>query len=733
VSWKNERTQTSPGREPLEGVVERVTFHSPESGFCVLQVKVRGQRDIVTVVGKTPLVQPGEYIQSSGRWTNHRDHGLQFQAEFLQTTPPNSLEGIEKYLGSGLIKGIGPHFAGKLVKAYGEDVFDVIEKTPDRLKELDGIGPKRVQRIVTGWDDQKVIREIMVFLQSHGVGTSRAVRIYKTYGADAIPLVCENPYRLARDIRGIGFRTADQIAEKLGVSRTSMMRARAGIAFTLMEAVSEGHCGLPEDDLLSLAEQLLEIPRETLADALSQELQDGTVIADTIEERRCVFLSYLWNAEGKIAERIKSLSAGNPSWPDIDTEKAIPWVEQKIGVTLADSQREAVRTAIKAKVTVITGGPGVGKTTLVDAILRILVAKGVQVALAAPTGRAAKRLSESTGMEAKTIHRQLEFDPQSGGFKRGLDNPLDCSLLVVDETSMVDVPLMASVIKALSDRTALILVGDIDQLPSVGPGQVLADIIASGAVAVARLTEIFRQAAESQIVMNAHRINEGQMPNLEVPKGDLPSEFYFVGSDDPEDARDKIVELVHHRIPRRFGFDPIQDIQVLCPMNRGSIGARSLTVELQTALNPDKGSPTVERFGYTYRPGDKVMQTDNDYDKEVFNGDIGYVDSIDPDAQELTIVFDGRPVLYDFGELDEVSLAYATSIHKSQGSEYPAVVIPVLTQHYPMLKRNLLYTGITRGKHLVVLVGQRKAIGIAVRGRQTRRRWSKLGEWLKDH
>jgi exodeoxyribonuclease V alpha subunit len=392
VSWKNERTQTSPGREPLEGVVERVTFHSPESGFCVLQVKVRGQRDIVTVVGKTPLVQPGEYIQSSGRWTNHRDHGLQFQAEFLKTAPPNSLEGIEKYLGSGLIKGIGPHFAGKLVKAYGEEVFDVIEKTPDRLKELDGIGPKRVQRIVTGWDDQKVIREIMVFLQSHGVGTSRAVRIYKTYGADAIPLVCENPYRLARDIRGIGFRTADQIAEKLGVSRTSMMRARAGIAFTLMEAVSEGHCGLPEDDLLSLAEQLLEIPRETLADALSQELQDGTVIADTIEERRCVFLSYLWNAEGKIAERIKSLSAGKPSWPDIDTEKAIPWVEQKIGVTLADSQREAVRTAIKAKVTVITGGPGVGKTTLVDAILRILVAKGVKVALAAPTGRAAKRL-----------------------------------------------------------------------------------------------------------------------------------------------------------------------------------------------------------------------------------------------------------------------------------------------------------------------------------------------------
>ncbi|MEE9122862.1 MAG: AAA family ATPase, partial [candidate division NC10 bacterium] len=521
-------------------------------------------------MGKTPLVQPGEYIQSGGRWTNHHDHGRQFQAELLKTASPNSLEGIEKYLGSGLIKGIGPHFARKLVKAYGEDVFDVIEKALNRLKELNGIGPKRVQRIVTGWYDQKAIQEITVFLQSHGVETSRAVRIYKTYGADAIPLVCENPYRLARDIRGIGFRTADQIAEKLGVSRTSMMRARAGIAFTLTEAVSEGHCGLPEDDLFPMAEELLKIPREILADALNQELQDGTVIADTIERRRYIFLAYLWNAEGKIADRIKSLSVGKPSWPDIDTEKAIPWVERKLGVTLADSQREAVRKAIKSKVTVITGGPGVGKTTLVNAILRILVTKGVKVALTAPTGRAAKRLSESTGMDAKTIHRQLEFDPQSGVFKRGLDYPLDCDLLVVDETSMVDVPLMASVTKALSDRTALMLVGDVDQLPSVGPGQVLADIIASDAVLVARLTEIFRQAAESQIVINAHLVNAGQMPNLEVPKGGVPSEFYFIESDDPEDARNKIVEVVRHRIPRRFGLDPIRDIQVLCPMNRGS-------------------------------------------------------------------------------------------------------------------------------------------------------------------
>ena len=719
----------SKDREPLSGLVERVTFHSADTGFCVLRVKVRGHRELVTVLGSAASIQPGEFIQASGRWDNHREHGMQFRTTFLKVMPPSSLDGIEKYLGSGMIKGIGPHFAKKLVKAFGEEVFDVIENAPKRLRTLDGIGPKRVERITAGWADQKAIREIMVFLQSHGVGTSRAVRIYKTYSADAIPLVSENPYRLARDIKGIGFLTADQIAEKLGIEKTAMIRARAGIAYTLTEAVSEGHCGLPVDDLMPRAEKLLEIPADILREALQQELLDDTVVADTISERRCIFLGHLWHAEKVVAERLHALAMGRSPWPDIDTGKAIPWVEQQLGVTLAQSQREAVKMAVSSKNMVITGGPGVGKTTLVNAILRILVVKGVSVALAAPTGRAAKRLSESTGMEAKTIHRLLEVDPRHGGFKRDLDNPLDCDLLVVDETSMVDVPLMAALMKALPNRAALIAVGDVDQLPSVGPGQVLADIIESGAVPVARLTEIFRQAAESQIVTNAHRVNSGAMPNLDVTRRDT-SDFYFVEAHDPEDGVSKIVEIVKHRLPKRFGFDPIKDIQVLCPMNRGGLGARALNVDLQKALNPPVDEVCIERFGFTYRVGDKVMQTDNDYDKDVFNGDVGYVRRIDPDAQELVIEFDAKPVEYQFGELDEVALAYAVSIHKSQGSEYPAVVIPMMMQHYMMLRRNLLYTGITRGRKLVVVVGQKQAVGIAVKGKVETRRWSKLAEWM---
>ena len=645
--------------------------------------------------------------------------------------PPSSIEGIEKYLGSGMIKGIGPHFAKKLVKAFGEDVFDVIEEKPDRLLELNGIGKKRVERITSGWSDQKAIREIMVFLQSNGVGTSRAVRIYKTYGADAIPLVSENPYRLAKDIKGIGFKTADQVAEKLGIEKTAMIRARAGISYTLTEAVSEGHCGLPEDDLLPTAEKLLEIPTVILRDALQLELQDETVIADNMADQRCIFLGHLWNSEKLIAERLKTLADGKPYWPEIDTAVAIPWVEQKLEISLADSQKEAVKKATSSKVMVITGGPGVGKTTLVNAILHILSAKAVSVALAAPTGRAAKRLSETTGMEAKTIHRLLEVDPMHGGFKRNTDDPLECDLLVLDETSMVDVPLMASVVKALPDKAGLILVGDVDQLPSVGPGQVLGNIINSGAVPVARLTEIFRQAAQSKIITNAHKVNSGYIPNLEIVK-DEETDFYFVEAHEPEDAVIKINEIVKNRLPKRFGFDPIQDIQVLCPMNRGGIGARSLNVDLQKTLNPPTDDISVERFGFTYRVGDKVMQTDNDYDKEVFNGDVGYVCRIDPEPQELTIEFDGREVEYLFGELDQVALAYAVSIHKSQGSEYPAVVIPVMMQHYMLLRRNLLYTGITRGKKMVVLVGQKKAIGMAVKGMVEGRRWSKLEEWLSN-
>ena len=692
----------------------------------MLRVKVRGQRDPVTVVGHAALISAGEFVSGSGIWVNDRTHGLQFKATFLKATAPTTLEGIEKYLGSGMIRGIGPVNARKLVAAFGEAVFDLIEQQPDRLREVTGIGPKRAARIVAGWAEQKVIREIMLFLHSNGVGTSRAVRIYKTYGAEAVRLVSENPYRLARDIRGIGFRTADQIAAKLGIEPTAMIRVRAGISFALAEAMEQGHCGLPEAELVDLAQSLLEIPGELVRTALGLELEAGEVVADTLEGQRCIFLAGLYRAEREIAERLRHLAVGAPPWPAIDADKAIPWVEGKTGLTLAESQRAAVRLALAAKVLVITGGPGVGKTTLVNSILKIVAAKGPEIALCAPTGRAAKRLAESTGREATTIHRLLEADPKEGGFKRTDLQPLDCDLLVVDETSMVDVPLMRALLKALPEGAALLLVGDVDQLPSVGPGQVLADIISSGAVPVVRLTEVFRQAAGSRIVTNAHLINRGKMPDLKPQEG---SDFYFVEAADPETGLEKLLAMVRDRIPRRFGLDPVRDVQVLCPMNRGGLGARSLNIELQKALNPP-GEVRVERFGWTFCPGDKVMQVANDHPREVYNGDLGIVRRISMEDGELVVDYEGREIAYGFGELDELVLAYATTVHKSQGSEYPAVVIPVTTQHYPMLQRNLIYTAVTRGKRLVVLVGQRKALSIAVRGQQTRRRWSKLKEWL---
>jgi len=560
-------------REPLAGLVERVTFHNQDTGFCVLRIKVHGYRDLVTVLGDAPSVCAGEYVQASGVWETHREHGRQFRAKFLRVTPPTSAEGMEKYLGSGLIKGIGPIFAQRLVRAFSDTIFDVIEQDPQKLLEVDGIGPKRVERITASWADQKVIREIMAFLQSHGVSTSRAVRIYKTYGADAIPRVSEDPYCLARDIVGIGFKSADLIAERLGISKTSMIRACAGLEYALTEALADGHCGLPEDELLAQAVELLEIPAETLISALAAEVAGGSLVADAIDDRRCIFLAHLWRAERAIAQSLRARCAEPPRWPAIDVDRATAWVEKKLGVTLAASQRAALGLTLANKVVVITGGPGVGKTTLVNSILKILQAKSISVLLCAPTGRAAKRLSESTGLPAKTIHRLLEADPRRGGFKRDSVNQLQCELLVIDETSMVDVQLMASLIKALPPRAGLILVGDVDQLPSVGPGQVLADIIDSEAAPVARLTEVFRQAAQSRIIVNAHRVNRGEMPELDA----LPnsgSDFFFVESPDPDDAARKIIEIVRNRIPTRFGLDPIREVQVLCPMNRGRLGTR---------------------------------------------------------------------------------------------------------------------------------------------------------------
>ena len=716
-----------PEREVLAGAVERVTFHSGESGFCVLRVKARGHRELVTVVGHAAAVSAGEWVTASGEWVNDRTYGPQFRSRFLRASAPTSAEGIEKYLGSGMIRGIGPVYAKKLVRAFGGKVFDVIEDAPDRLREVEGIGPVRAGRITGAWAEQKVVREIMVFLHSHGVGTARAVRIFKTYGADAVQVMSENPYRLARDIRGIGFRTADAIAMRLGIEKTATVRVRAGVGHALTEAMDDGHCGLPTGKLLPLAASLLEAPEDLVHSAVEQELAEGNVVADRVGDTPCIFLAGLFGAERGIAGRLDRIAAGPLPWPRIDPERALPWIERRIGLTLAPSQSAAVRLALASKVLVITGGPGVGKTTIVNAILRILAARGANLVLCAPTGRAARRMTEASGFEARTIHRLLEVDPASGGFRRDADRPIDCDLLVVDEASMVDVALMHALLKAVPDHAALLIVGDIDQLPSVGPGQVLADVIASGAVPVVRLTEVFRQAARSRIIVNAHRINQGSVPDLARPEGE--SDFYFVPADDPETAVPLILELVRTRIPRRFGLDPVLDVQVLCPMNRGGVGARSLNVELQAALNP-AGGRKVERFGWTFAPGDKVMQIENDYDREVYNGDIGRIEDVDPEMGEVAARFDDRIATYGFGELDALVPAYATTIHKSQGSEYPAVVIPLMTQHYVMLQRNLLYTGVTRGRRLVVLVGQRKAVAIAVKAATGRRRWSKLREWM---
>ena len=716
-------SQTDTPIERLTGSVERVTFHSEESGFCVLRVKVKGHLELVTVIGSAASITPGEYIECIGVWTNDRTHGMQFKSSQLKVVPPTTLEGIEKYLGSGMVRGIGPHYAKILVKAFKENVFTIIENEPESLLKLPGIGKKRVEKITSAWSEQKAIREIMVFLQSHGVGTGRAVRIYKTYGDEAIIKVSENPYRLALDIHGIGFKTADLIAGKLGIAPDSLIRAQAGVRHVLQELSGDGHCAAPWETLVEESVKLLEIPVVILEQAILEEVTLENLVQEDIGGRPCLFLTPLQRAEVGTAASIGRILEGSTPWGTIDVTKAIPWVAEKTGLTLSTSQQEAVHLALTSKAVVITGGPGVGKTTLVNSILLIIQAKHLRVTLCAPTGRAAKRLSESTGLEAKTIHRLLEFDPKSYGFKRGKDNPLDTDLLVIDESSMVDIVLMNKLLSAVPSRAALMIVGDVDQLPSVGPGAVLADIIDSGVVPTVRLTEIFRQAASSRIIINAHRINKGEMP-LKAEGTEL-SDFYFIPAETPEDIYAKLVQVVTERIPKRFGLHPVKDVQILTPMNRGGLGARSLNAELQKVLN-DKSEPKISRFGTTFAPGDKVIQTVNNYDKEIFNGDIGHIESIDVEEGLLTVKYDDRLVEYEFGELDEVQLAYATSIHKSQGSEYPAVVIPLAMQHYTLLERNLIYTAVTRGKKLVTIIGQPKALAMAVKNRKSNKRLTKL-------
>ena len=718
--------------ETLTGLIERVTYHNPENGFAVLKVVVKGRQDLVTVVGSTTSVSAGEHLEATGKWVVDREHGQQFKADALKTTHPASAEGIEKYLASGAIRSIGPKLAEKIVHIYQERTLEIFETAPDFLLHVKGIGRERVKRIKQSWQEQKEVRKIMLFLTEHGITSGRAVRIYRTYGQEAIAKIKENPYQLADDIRGIGFKTADELAAKLGIDRNSPYRATAAVRYTLGELAGQGHVAYPESGVVEHTTKLVEIDTLIVEEAVRAAVTEGVVIREQVDGESWLYLVALHRAEVGLAQSVHRIASTAPHpMPTIDVEKAIAWVEKRLGIKLAAGQQEAIRQACQHKILVITGGPGVGKTTLVRSILEIFQAKKLKCVLAAPTGRAAKRLAETTDQTAKTVHRLLEFDPATGDFKRNQQNPLKGDVFVLDEVSMVDVVLGHQFFRAVPAGACVVLVGDVDQLPSVGPGTVLADLISSEVVPVARLTEIFRQAAESEIVTAAYAINQGRMPSLKAPDEGL-IDFYFIESAEPEAIQDLIVRLVQERIPKRFGFNSKTDIQVLTPMNRSVLGARNLNQVLQAALNPGDGGPEVQRFGWTFRIGDRVIQTENDYNRDVFNGDLGIIEKINRIDQDMVVNFEGRQVEYDFGDLDELALAYVLSIHKSQGSEFPCVVIPVHTQHYMMLQRNLLYTAVTRGKRLVVLVGTKKALGLAVRRQDTSRRFTALRKRLEE-
>jgi len=711
----------------LEGILERIVFFNEENSFTVARLQVAGRRELVTIIGALPSPMPGETLRLKGEWILDAKFGEQFRVDSCFSVLPATITGIEKYLGSGFVKGIGPIMARRLVARFGIETLNIIDESPERAQEVDGIGPVRSERIANAWQEHREIREVMIFLQGQGVSPTYAVKVYKKYGDRAISIVKENPYRLALDISGIGFKTADKIARNMGIDPGSQIRAEAGIIHVLSELVDEGHVYYPYEELKGKAASLLEVDEALLNTAVAALAEERRVVVEECQGVGSVYLTPLHVAEANVAKRLKILLESPKQFFQIDMEKAIEWVQQTNGITLAEMQKEALRRAIVGKVLVLTGGPGTGKTTLVNSLIRILEKKRQRIALASPTGRAAKRLSEVTGREAKTIHRLLEYSPTEGSFKRNEDNPLDADLVIVDEVSMVDILLMNHLLKAIPPEATLLLVGDVDQLPSVGPGNVLNDIIASGQVETVRLTDIFRQAQESLIVVNAHRVNRGEFPQITSPKG-RQADFYFIERDDPEKTLELIKELCVHRLPRAFYLNPVDDIQVMTPMHKGVAGVANLNAELQTLLNPE--GEAITRGGRSFRTGDKVMQIRNNYEKEVFNGDIGRAVKIDLEEQKLLVRFEDRVVSYEWSDLDELVLAYAISIHKSQGSEYPAVVVPLLSQHYVMLQRNLLYTAITRAKRLVILVGSKRAIAMAVRNNKVQHRYTALSARL---
>lgn len=711
--------------DQIRGYVERITFQSAETGYTVAQLQQLVKSGLTCIVGTMPAITPGETLVCEGQWKKHPSHGLQFEVSSYKTEMPADVVGITKYLGSGLVRGIGPVYAKRIVEKFGTKTLEIIDNDPDQLRHVQGIGKGRLSKIKLCWQDQRAIRDVMVFLQTYGVSPTYAQKIFREYGPQSIAKVSENPYRLARDIHGIGFKSADAIARKMGVANDAPERIDAGIEFVLFDLASEGHVCYPETELYPVAGAMLEVPEPLIRDRVQALQQEGRLVV-AVQGKALIEQTFVWatpyfEAEQNIARDIKRLLRAGSNLRAIDIPRALAWVQDTLRLQLAPKQAEAVSCALSEKVQIITGGPGTGKSTITHAILTITEKITDKIMLAAPTGRAAKRMGEITGKKASTIHALLEFDFRKMQFKRNRKNPLECDLLIIDEASMIDTSLMSHLLKAVPDHCRVVFVGDINQLPSVGPGNVLKDLIGSRMITTTQLNEIYRQAAGSRIITNAHAINDGIMPNLDNHPN---SDFFFIEEEEPENVLKTIVALISDRLPRKYPLNRLTDIQVLAPMRRGVIGTENLNATLQQALNP-KG-PSYVRFGQCYRVGDKVMQIKNDYDKGVFNGDIGRIESLSNVDQQMVILFDDKPVVYDFSELDDVVLAYAVSIHKYQGSECPCIVIPVHTTHFKMLHRNLIYTGVTRGKRLVVMVGTRRAMNIAVRNDEVRRRYTGL-------
>lgn len=722
-------------RAEVRGTLERVTYHNPENGYTIFRMRpdTGEDADLVTVVGLMPSPQGGASLVVRGRWEVNPKYGRQLKMESYESVMPASTEGIRLYLGSGLIKGIGPRLAARIVEKFAERTLDVLDAEPERLLAVKGISPGKLETIKDCWKANQEIRELMVFLQPHDIGVAYAVKIYKQYGRQSIRVVQENPYRLAMDIHGVGFITADALAQKLGFEKDSPLRAQAGTLYKLLNLVDEGHVYYPREGLITKTSTELGIAPDMVDNAITHLEQEERVVVEDLGEgesmHQGVFLSRYHHYESKIAFYLNRIMATPKSVTFMDRDKVVGEVVAGMGISLAEQQLEAVRTAAASKMMVLTGGPGTGKTTILKAIIEVFAKRDAKILLAAPTGRAAKRMSEACRKEARTIHRLLEYAPGEDGFSRNEDNPLSCGLLVVDEASMMDTMLAYHLLKAAPLGATIIFVGDVNQLPSVGPGNVLRDFINSGAMPVVELNEVFRQAASSAIVCNAHLINKGETPSLESSPDKL-SDFYFIRRNDPEQVVETIVQLVTTNIPQRFGLDPVDEVQVLTPMHKGAVGSSNLNQALQSALNRNKEG--VRRGDRLYCLGDKVMQIRNNYDKDVFNGDIGRIVKLDETEKFLVVRYDERNVSYNFDELDDIVMAYAISIHKSQGSEYPAVIIPLLSQHYVMLQRNLVYTGVTRGKQLVVLVGESRAFNMAIQNNKMTRRFTWLAHRLRS-